>query len=1283
MDSGPKFDDGCPDIDGVSNSQECYHDEGSTSEAKNVAQLGPCVHLNSREWLITDDPPCPSDRWCGDSASESSGVMLRSCLQPVMHRGVKSKSVNFDNTVDVFGFDPASSADALPEEWWTDAVESLVPTAQRAISKVQVGADAPLDTYLDFWTEWGRLWQPVQKIIDSNGPIQPRGGCIGRFDDSPVGQFEHGGSWKEQRNEGGHAVGLQDPRLVDPRAFVPEVPEDHDSDDDLGVSFFRWIDVIRLTDLHPYRHEGSIPFITYGLRRQHLGRRDFSSPDLLPGRIKELVWNLWQDEVGQFEQVVIHFIRPQPVREVGADGVIILLIEILCDDIPPGTSPALAVTCDTSHRLMDSPKALYVERAVDEPLLMPHFGLSYLCAPRGFRQCTFTVASALIGAYYVPVPEGALIKLIISSKLRIFAQSFQWFPDLERFASVVREQVRSGIQDHAMILHGKDASPKRLGFRIGQLLAPPQLRVSIQQLCGHEIKACYPVDHDAINAMLGGTSTAFHALVYLHEQPLDHAFLVVTGRDRLHQDVHSRRVVVCLRDSFGDLEALHSHLHGSDSLSSDEAFIFLHDGRPIHDLHAIPFGSVVLHSVVHAPEGDVSVEEADATLESEDLTDDEIPSEDDLSLIQIKAKRRHIKLLQAGHPSVDVVVQHDDEDLERCAIMTQLPSRFVEAREWADRCQVRSATGLCVAELLMDPYRHDGMCAVIADCMWTGVGCEPVYGVVVIRVASSCAKQDVIHALSRQLGCIETHIEQLWVHGALWDEDTPRVVDNGDVCQVQINAGECGLPCPRGNAVIEYSWGEAKLFTFVSEVDGTHRRFDVVACDEDQACAQIEGVFDDPIQLTLVRWDPSHLEPCRSLFLVSKRNQASSAWPALFVLRSPDGQQLWQVCHLDPGHLLQAVHHRFPKARSFPLLGDGRVLSLDDTMEKPGMCIWCDTVDGGDRGLAFSFTDGMQKLLRWMSSPTEPDVSAVGTSGGEGGAAPCLLRPMLLPGVRDILRSVVTGVVVPITPDNSDLCSDRHDRPVASGASLAIQKIRNQRSWFAQEASSPKVQISLEASLCDCFPVDEAAGVKIQVHHPGWSAGNESCNCEFGPIPDGICVHPATAIALEKCKPCVDVAQFQLFIDGSACTTAAGWSVVVLAVGSQGETQLVGCLCGAVCTNEALPEWFGASSATNIDAELQAMVVAQLVALSMVSTAPVVIRPDLQFSHDLADRRVGARKDDVLAAMLASLGSLMPTGVTVQEVCGHVGNPWNELADAIAKAKVVLVALSPFRQLGS
>lgn len=444
-------------------------DHGWQCRGIDTAQLCPAETSSPTCSFSDDDSPCPSDRWCEDSAFELSTVDFRTCYKPRLYRGLTSKSVSFETTVDVFGFDPASPADAFPEEWWVDEVEPLVPASHHASHKDQVSNVVTLDPYSEFWDDWCSFWKPVQQIIDSNGPSLPRGGNLGRFDEYDNDSFAGGGSWKEHRNEGGLAAAIQDPRLTDPRAYAPEVPADDESDDDLGVTFYRWVDVIQVMDLHPYRLGGSIPFITYGLRRHHLGRRDFSSPDLLPGRIKELVWNLWQDEVGRFEQVVIHFIRPQPVRELGADGVLILLIEILCDENPPGSSPALAVTCDTSHRLMDSPKALYVDRAVDVPSLMPHFGLSYLCAPRGFRQCTFTVASALIGAYLTPVPAGALIKLVISAKLRIFAHAFEWFPDLERFASVVREQVRRGLQDHELVVHCSDAPSKSFGFRIGQL----------------------------------------------------------------------------------------------------------------------------------------------------------------------------------------------------------------------------------------------------------------------------------------------------------------------------------------------------------------------------------------------------------------------------------------------------------------------------------------------------------------------------------------------------------------------------------------------------------------------------------------------------------------------------------------------------------------------------------------------------------------------------------------------------------------------------------------------
>ena len=693
--------------------------------AKSDAQLGPHQQPRSFAWPLTDDPPCPCDRWCGDSVEVPNEASFRSRVCLASHQGAHFKTVSFDTKVDIFGFDPDSSADSLPEEWWTVDDDSpglfVADSLQQSSPLLTIGDGSAQDPFQTFWKDWYSLWLPLQDLFASNGPSQHWDGCHGRFDGIPEGNSGHVGFWKENRNEGGLAAGAQDPRLTDPRAYVPEPPED-DSDDDLGVTFFRWIDVLSLTDLHPYRQGGSIPFITFGLRGHHLGRRDFSSPDMLPGRMKELVWNLWQDEVGRFEQVHIHFIRPQPTRELGAEGVIILRIEILCEEIPPASSPALAVTCDTSNRLMDSPKALYVDRAVDVPSLLPHFGLSYLCAPRGFRQCAFTVASASIGAYFAPVPEGALIKMTVGAKLRIFAQAFEWFPDLERFAAVVREQVRQGVQDHGLVFHSPGTQPVRFGFRIGQLLHPPQLRDNIQQICGDAIKACYPVDHDALNAMLGRASGDFHALVYLQGQPLDHAFVVVTGCDELRQDSRRCRAVVCLRDSYSDLRALHLHLCGIDTVAHQamrhDDFMFQHDGRLVHDLHAIPFGAVILHSVLQAPQDEVAMDDDEGRSGSEELCDD--PSDDSLSLLQIQPGLKSVKLLQFGHPVSDLVISHDSEDVERCTIMSMLPSRFAEIQEWSSRSQVNCDSGLQDAELLVDPMRRDGLRDIIAECVSVG-----------------------------------------------------------------------------------------------------------------------------------------------------------------------------------------------------------------------------------------------------------------------------------------------------------------------------------------------------------------------------------------------------------------------------------------------------------------------------------------------------------------------------------------------------------------------------------
>ena len=751
-----------------------------------------------------------------------------------------------------------------------------------------------------------------------------------------------------------------------------------------------------------------------------------------PFIIKELVWNLWQDEVGRFEQVHIHFIRPQPTRELGAEGVIILLIEILCEEIPPASSPALAVTCDTSHRLMDSPKALYVDRAVDVPSLLPHFGLSYLCAPQGFRQCAFTVASASIGAYFAPVPEGALIKMTVGAKLRIFAQAFEWFPDLERFATVVREQVRRGVQDHGLVFHCLGVPPARFGFRIGQLLHPPQLRDDFQQICGDAIQACYPVDHDALNAMLGRANGDFHALVYLQGQPLEHAFLVVTGCDELRQD--GCRTVVCLRDSHSDLRALHLHLCGIDDVEHQamrhDDFMFQHEGRLVYDLYAIPFGAVILHSVLQAPQEDEVIDEDERRNGAEDLFDD--LSDDGLSLLQLHPGMKSIKLLQFGHPMSDFVISHAAEDVERCTIISMLPSRFAELQEWSSRCQVYCDDGLQDVELLVDHTRRDGVRDLISKARCLEV----------LRLPRSCTGHEFRQMLCSHFSCAWVNIDSVRIYGVDWPVEAVHHLEDGDVCNIQfldialdalqpqLSPRSVPVPCTE------------HIYTFVADLQDSHRRLDVVACNEAQACAQAASAFSVPILLTHVGWDPSHLESCRSLFVVSWAEEDGDLWPTLFALELTDAQQAWQVCYLDPLCPWEGICQRFPKACSFPLFANGRALNSHSTLVQEGTCIVCDSEVKEDPSTTFPFTDGMQRLLLWMSAGTAPVAASTGTSGGEGGAAPCqtdrwcAAPPSHASSKRHDGNRIRVGQAggPDYTEDNSGLCSDRHNLPGASTA---------------------------------------------------------------------------------------------------------------------------------------------------------------------------------------------------------------------------------------------------------
>ena len=216
VDIGPTFDGGNPNVDWVCDGVNNHQAESCMLWAKEVVQLCPLMQQSSQSRLLTDDPPCPCDRWCGDLVGQSQIEGFRSCIKPCSPHGLKIKTVSFGTTVDVFGFDPASPADAFPEEWWVDDVAPPASASQPTSPGVHENSAMTLDPHSEFWSVWCCLWHPVQQIIDSNGPAQLGVGCSGRFEDSFNDSSGQGSLKKEQRNEGGLAAGHPDPRLIDP-----------------------------------------------------------------------------------------------------------------------------------------------------------------------------------------------------------------------------------------------------------------------------------------------------------------------------------------------------------------------------------------------------------------------------------------------------------------------------------------------------------------------------------------------------------------------------------------------------------------------------------------------------------------------------------------------------------------------------------------------------------------------------------------------------------------------------------------------------------------------------------------------------------------------------------------------------------------------------------------------------------------------------------------------------------------------------------------------------------
>ena len=327
-----------------------------------------------------------------------------------------------------------------------------------------------------------------------------------------------------------------------------------------------------------------------------------------------------------------------------------------------------------------------------------------------------------------------------------------------------------------------------------------------------------------------------------------------------------------------------------------------------------------------------------------------------------------------------------------------------------------------------------------------------------------------------------------------------------------------------------------------------------------------------------------------------------------------------------------AIACRFPASQSLVVQVDGRDTHSIPRPRGPGTCVCCgvslDTLPTDE----FPFITGLQLLLDWMSGEQAGDRSALPTVSVGPGEAPC-------PCDR--------WCADPVPPDlQSALASSNPMASVTPAVTLSLAAVIPEH---GVSSTSPAVEIPL---VCSTSLATDLAHLKVQL---------------LPELPDGLRVHRSTAIGFLKGSPSplvlADFCRHELYIDGSATLDYCSWAVVHVRCLVDGTRNFAGLLAGNVTIDPGSPEWIGAQKLDNIAAELTAMCVAYSYAISL--QGPCSVCPDLSFGHGLVRRQVTSKDNAGLAKLCTALGR--DQYIPIEEVRAHRGDPYNELADSVAK----------------
>ena len=202
--------------------------------------------------------------------------------------------------------------------------------------------------------------------------------------------------------------------------------------------------------------EETLMIVSFGIQDDDKGRNHGQLRDRTLFGLRQLLWELWQDEVEQFGVMQVFEATPQPLEELGLQQALVIVVTL--DGVRRQNGRLMQPTLNFIHSLEEAfprePSTKFIQTPISHDDLLMTQEEHEECEPFGMKPCTILHAGdRVLLNRQCHVRAGGVTKLLISPLPREFQRVQESVRGFEDFVRHVRQESRRHGQRVTFVIH--------------------------------------------------------------------------------------------------------------------------------------------------------------------------------------------------------------------------------------------------------------------------------------------------------------------------------------------------------------------------------------------------------------------------------------------------------------------------------------------------------------------------------------------------------------------------------------------------------------------------------------------------------------------------------------------------------------------------------------------------------------------------------------------------------------------------------------------------------------